>query len=592
MKSKANLLTRFLIWRKHHINDNQFLNILSVVVGFMAGLGAVVIKKAVHFLQDLLTRGFVPEYQNLNFVLYPVIGIFIVVILIKFVLKRPVGHGIPIVLYALGKNNGIIKPYQMWASVVTSTLTVGFGGSVGLEGPTVATGGAIGSNLARLLNLDFKRVILLIGCASAGAMSAIFKAPITGVLFAIEVMMLDLTLTALVPLLVASATATLVSYAFLGQMFLYDFEMQHAFTIDEVPIYVLFGVLTGFVSVYFTQIFHFMDGMFDRMKGWATKYIVGSLILGILIFLIPSFYGEGYEAINACLHGDYSYLFNHTIYFDLKESETVMAVLFLAIILLKVVATQATFGSGGIGGVFAPSMFIGANTGLLFSSISSSLGYTGIAPSNMALVGMAGIVAGNIHAPLTAMFLIAEITGGYMLFMPLMIVATISYGTVHFFEKNSIYTAQLAKSGDLFTHDKDKVVLSLMKVPNLLETNFQTIHKDATLRELVDVIKKSKRNVFPVIDEENNFYGTVHLNDIRHVIFQPDLYDSTNVTSLMNAPLASCSPDDSMEEVVNKFQKTNHFNIPVLDSGKYVGFVSRANVLSKYRKLLKHFSED
>jgi len=592
MKKRANLFARFLIWRRHHITDSQLVIVLSIVVGLVAGLAAVILKKVVHLIQDLLTRGFVPEYQNLNYVLYPVIGIFIVLIFKKFILRKPIGHGIPNVLYALSKNNGLIRPYQMWSSVVTSSITVGFGGSVGLEGPTVSTGAAIGSNLGRMLHLDFKRVILLIGCAASGAMAAIFKAPIAAIIFAIEVLMLDLTLTALLPLLIASVTATLVSYAFLGQMFIYDFQVEQTFDIGDVPVYIIFGILTGFLSLHFTRMYNYLDRLFDKFKGWFGKYLIGSIILGLLIFLVPSFYGEGYDAINACLHGDYSYLFDHTIYFDLKDNQVAFVMISLGIILLKVVATQATFGSGGIGGIFAPSMFIGANTGLFFATLTNYFGYKNVIPGNMALVGMAGLVAGVIHAPLTAIFLIAEITGGYALFLPLMIVATISYGTIRYFEKNSVYTAQLAKRGELFTHHKDKVVLSLMRVPNLLETNFKTVNKDASLKELVDVIKKSKRNVFPVVDEENNFYGTVHLNDIRHVIFQPDLYDETKVMSLMNTPLASCSTEDSMEEVVEKFQKTNHFNIPVLDKGKYVGFVSRANVLSKYRQLLKHFSED
>jgi len=543
-------------------------------------------------VQELLTRGFLPQDFNLNYVIYPLIGIFLVLIFVRYGLRKTVGHGIPNVLYAIGKNSGIIKNYQMWASIVTSTITVGFGGSVGLEGPTVSTGAAIGSNLGRFLHLDFKSIILLIGCASAGAMAAIFKAPIAAIIFAIEVLMLDLTLTALVPLLIASVTATLVSYAFLGQMFLYDFQIEHTFKIEEVPFYVIFGVLAGFISLHFTRMYNYLDRLFDKIKGWFLRYIIGALILGLLIFLFPSFYGEGYDAIHSCLQGDYSYLYNHTIFFGLHENRFVFITLFLAIILLKVVATQATFRSGGVGGIFAPSMFIGANTGLFFASILNYAWNSPVATRNFALVGMAGLVAGVIHAPLTAIFLIAEITGGYGLFMPLMIVSTISYGTIRFFEKNSVYTNQLAKRGELFTHHKDKVVLSLLKVPDLLETNFKTVQKDANLGDLVKVISKSKRNVFPVVDEENNFYGTVHLNDIRHVIFKPELYDSTPVSNLMNTPLATASPDESMEDIVEKFQTTQHFNIPVIKDGKYLGFVSRANVLTKYRKLLKHFSED
>ncbi len=592
MKKKANLLTRFLIWRRKHITDNQFVNILSIVVGLLTGLAAVLLKKTVHFIQALLTKGFVLDYYNLSYVLYPLIGIFIVLIFKKFVFKKEVGHGIPDVLYALSRNSGVIRSFQMWGSVITSSITVGFGGSVGLEGPTVSTGAAIGSNLGRVLKLDFKRIILLIGCASAGAMSAIFKAPIAAIIFAIEVLMLDLTMTALLPLLMASVMGSLVSYIFLDQRFMYDFYMEHDFHVSEVPYYILFGIFAGLVSLYFTKTYIKVDALFDRIKGWFGRYLVGGLVLGLLLFLFPSFYGEGYDAVDACLKGDYSYLFNHTLFFELQDSQIAFILLFLGIILLKVIATQATFRAGGTGGIFAPAMFIGANAGLFFASILKYLGVSVMAPRNFALVGMAGLVAGIIHAPLTAIFMIAEITGGYGLFLPLMIVATISYGTVRYFEKTSVYTNLLARRGELFTHDKDKVVLSLLKVPELLETNFKTVDKDATLGDLVKVVASSKRNVFPVIDDENNFYGNVHLNDIRHVIFKPELYDEISVISLMNTPLATASPDESMEDIVEKFQTTQHFNIPVLKDGKYLGFVSRANVLTKYRKLLKHFSED
>ncbi len=592
MNKRTNLITRFLIWRRQHISDNRFVNILSIIVGALAGLSAVVIKSSVHFIQDLLTKGFLPQYYNLNFVFYPLIGIFLVLVFKKFILKKPIGHGIPNVLYAIGKNNGIIKGYQMWSSVVTSAFTVGFGGSVGLEGPTVSTGAAIGSNLGRFLHLDFKRIQLLIGCASAAAMAAIFKAPIAAIIFAVEVLMLDLTMTAFIPLLVSSVTATIVSYAFLGQMFLYDFDSKATFSLNEVPYYILFGIFTGFISLHFTKVYSLADRWFDKIKGWFLKYIIGALILGLLIFLFPSFYGEGYSAIDACLKGNYDYLFNHTIFFEFHDSQIMSIALFLAIILLKVFATQATFGSGGIGGIFAPSMFIGANTGLFFANILNMGWNSPVSPQKFALVGMSGLIAGVIHAPLTAIFLIAEITGGYHLFMPLMIVSTISYGTIRFFTKTSVYTSQLAKKGELFTHHKDKVVLSLLKVPDLLETNFKTVNKTASLGDLVKIISSSKRNVFPVIDDDNTFCGTVHLNDIRNVIFKPELYETTSVVSLMNTPLAIASLDESMEDIVEKFQSTQHYNIPVIDGDKYLGFVSRAAVLTKYRKLLKHFSED
>jgi len=566
--------------------------LLSVVVGFAAGLGAVVIKNSVHFIQTLLTEGFSDEYYQVLFFIYPAIGILITILFIRFILRRKVGHGIPNVLYAISKNNGIIRPYQTYSSIITSALTVGFGGSVGLEGPTVSTGGAVGSNIGRILRLDFKNVTLLIACASAGAMAAIFKAPVAGIIFALEVLMLDLTLAALLPLLIAAISGTVTSYFFLGQQVLYPFEVQDSFHLSDIPVYILFGLICGFVSLYFFRTYTFIERKFEQLKTWYYRIMVGAFILGVLIFLMPSLFGEGYQAINSSLHGNYSYLFNNSPFFDFRDNIYVVIIALVALILFKAIATCVTFGAGGIGGIFAPSLFIGANTGVLFSMLFNNLQIKEISQSNFALAGMAGLITGVIHAPLTAIFLIAEITGGYQLIVPLMIVASFSYVTISLFEKNSVYTHQLAKRRELFTHDKDKVVLSLMNVADLLETKFNTISPNATLGELVKVIQESNRNVFPVIDENNILQGIVHLNNIRHVIFKPELYDTTYVRNLMYYPVNYVSPKDNMEDIVQKFQSSGHYNLPVLLEGKYIGFVSRAKVLSKYRKLLKHFSED
>ncbi len=585
-------LTRFLIWRRNHITDTRFVMLLSIIVGSAAGIGAVIIKRSVGLIEHLLTEGFSDDIHNYSYFIYPGIGLLIVVLFIKFILKKPVGHGIPNVLYAISKNSSLIKPYQMIASVITSSITVGFGGSVGLEGPTVSTGAAIGSNIGRILRLDYRRITLLVACAAAGAMSAIFKAPIAAIIFALEVLMLDLTLAALVPLLIASVTAALVSYALMGQFTVYEFQIIEQFNMGNIPFYIILGILAGLVSLSFTKIYSFVEDQFDKIKNWFNKLILGVLILGVLLFFLPSLYGEGYDVVSSSLRGDYSELFRNSMFYEYRENEVAIILMFLAVIFLKSFATSATFGAGGIGGIFAPTLFIGANTGLFLGEILRYLGYESVVTSNFALIGMCGLIAGVIHAPLTAIFLIAELTGGYQLFIPLMIVSTISYTTIKSFVKTSVYTRQLARRGELFTHDKDKMVISLMNVSDLLETKFKTIHKDASLRELVKVITTSKRNVFPVIDDEGIFYGVVHLNDIRDVIFKPELYDSVMVSNLMQAPMTSANMDDSMEDIVDKFQKTPHFNIVVLDHGKYIGFVSRANVFSKYRKMLKEFSED
>lgn len=590
--NRGSYLTRFLIWRRNHITDTQFMMFLSVLTGFLAGLCAVIIKNTVHFIQQILTQGFSTEYYNILFFLYPTAGIFLTVIFIRYIIRKKVGHGIPNVLYAISKDSGIIKTFQMYASIVTSALTVGFGGSVGLEGPSVSTGAAVGSNIGQFLHLDYRKTTLLIACASAGAMSAIFKAPIASIIFALEVLMLDLTLSALVPLLMASVTAAITSYFFLGQGVLYPFEVEESFHLSNVIIYIFFGVLCGFVSLYFTRVYFMMENFFYRMNSWYRRFLVGVFILGLLIFFIPALYGEGYSVINSALHGDYSYLFNSSLFYYLKDNAYAVLIGFVVLISLKVVATTATFGAGGIGGIFAPTLFVGANTGLMFAYTLNLFKIGSISESSFALAGMAGMIAGVIHAPLTAIFLIAEITGGYELFVPLMITATLSFATIHYFEKNSVYTRQLARKGELFTHDKDKVVLSLMRIDNLLETKFITIHPDATLGDLVKIIPKSKRNIFPVVDEDNYLHGIIHLNNIRNVMFDTTMYDTTYVRNLMYFPGNVVSPDDSMDTIVKKIQQSGHYNVPVLKDGKYIGFISRANVFSKYRKMLQEFSAD
>ena len=590
--TKVSPLTRFLIWRRRHISDTRFVEILSVIIGVLAGLAAVVIKRTVGYIEHLLTKSFAVDIYNYYYFIYPAIGLFLTVVIIKFILKKPVGHGIPNVLYAISKNSGIIRSYQMFASIVTSSLTVGFGGSVGLEGPTVSTGAAIGSNIGRLLRLDYRRITLLIAAASAGAMSAIFKAPIAAIVFVLEVLMFDLTMSALVPLLISSVSAALVSYAFMGQFSVYHLQIIEPFEMRDIPFFIILGFLSGFASLTFTKVYNFMEDTFDKINTWYKKLMLGVAILGVLLFFFPSLYGEGYNVISTSLKGDYSELFNNSMFYAYRNNSMAILLMIMAIIFVKGFATSATFGAGGIGGIFAPSLFIGANTGLFLAEILIYFGYDHVQPSNFALVGMAGVIAGIIHAPLTAIFLIAELTGGYHLFVPLMIVSTLSYSTIKYFFKTSVYTRQLARRGELFTHDKDKRVIKMMNVKDLLETEFKTIGKDATLGELVKVITQSKRNVFPVVDDDGTFHGVVHLNDIRDVIFKPELYDKVKVESLMHAPMTSASLNDSMEDVVEKFQKTAQYNMVVLDDGKYVGFVSRAKVFSKYREMLKEFSED
>ncbi|MDX2414032.1 MAG: chloride channel protein [Bacteroidales bacterium] len=584
-------IDKILNWRKRKIPDRTFIIILSVFVGFTVGLAAVVIKNLVHFIQELVREGFTREGYNIYLLFLPIIGVLGTVIFTKFILKRNVGHGIPSVLYAISKTNGRIKPHNTFSSIISSALTVGFGGSVGLEGPTVATGAAIGSNIGRYLKLSYKQILTMLGCASAGAMAAIFKAPIAGTIFALEVIMLNLTMSSLVPLLISSVTAALTSYLFLGQNVLYNFTLTEAFTIGDVPFYILLGLFTGFASVYFTKMYIFISKKFEVLMSWGKRLMLGGLMLGVMIFLIPSLYGEGYSGINNALNGNYNYLFENSLYYGFQDNIIVLIVVLLFLIIFKVVATSVTFSSGGVGGVFAPTLFMGAHAGLLFAVVINMLGFD-LEVSNFVLVAMAGTIAGVIHAPLTAIFLIAEISGGYALLMPLMITATISYLFTKMFVTNSVYTYQLAKRGELITHDKDKAALTLMDVGRLIETNFNSINPDATLGDLVEVISNSVRNVFPVVDKENNFLGVVWVNDIRHIVFKPELYNDTYVRDLMFMPSPTVSTDESMEEVAHKFQTSSHSNLPVIKEGEYVGFVSRANVFSEYRSMIRNFMEE
>ncbi len=568
------------------------MTILSIVVGFLAGFVAVLMKTAVFFIRRLLTGGFEINYSNYLYVLYPAAGILLVLIFIKYILKKPVRDGIPNVLYSISRNHGIIDTHNTFSSVITSALTVGFGGSVGLEGPTVVTGAAIGSFLAKRLGLNYKQVVAVLGFASAAAMSAIFKAPIAAIVFALEVILFDMTMTALVPLLLASIVAALVSYTFLGQDLLYPFQVQYSFNLWETVYYFGFGVFAALISAYYIKGYVLIGKVFDKIPGWFVKFLVGAIALGVLIFLLPSLYGEGYGAIKSGLKGNLDFIFDNSIFYTLKDNAGIALILLFALIMLKVAATSLTFRAGGIGGVFAPTLFIGTMTGLFFALTMNYLGLAHLPVSDFALVGMAGLLAGVVHAPLTAIFLIAEITGGYSLLFPIMIVSTVSYGLTKLMSPLSIYTIQLSGRGDMLTHHKDKALLSMMSIGNLIERNFKTVSPDDTLGDLVKVVADSTRNLFPVVDQENNFYGIIIMDQLRHIMFQPELYETTTVRSLMFHPSSIVELSDDMETVAGKFQHSGKYNLVVLNKGKYVGFVSRANVFSHYRQILKEFSED
>jgi len=587
--NRQKIFREFLIWRLRHISNRQFMMMLSVLIGIASGIGAVIIKNLVHiisgFVKNTLTNGF-----DLFYLIAPTVGITIAILFIKYIIKRPVRHGVPNVLYAISKAQGHMNSHNMFSSIVTSALTVGFGGSVGLEGPTVSTGAAIGSNVGKLFHLNYRQITLLLGSASAAAMAAIFKTPIAGIVFALEVIMLDLSLFSIVPLLLASASAVVTSYLFLGQDYLYHFRFETTFELVDIPFYILLGIVTGLVAVYFTHVYIFIERWFEKMNNTSVRLLTGGSLLGAILYFFPSLYGEGYSIINDALAGNSYSLFDGTMFEGWSSSYMALVMMLMVVVALKVVAASLTFGAGGVGGIFAPTLFMGVNTGLLFALLMNKLGMHQLQIENFALVGMAGLIAGVLHAPLTGLFLIADISGGYALFLPLMITATISFATAKTFVKHSVYTHQLAKRKELLTHDADHNVLTLMNVRKLIERDFATVSPDATLGDLVKKIENAHRNLFPVVDDKGILHGMVKMDDIRMIIFKPDLYDNVYVKDLMYMPEYYISPDDSMEDLVEIFRKSGRFNVAVIDKGKYLGFISRANAFTAYRNLLKRFS--
>lgn len=584
MSKRIHIIARFHRWRLRNMSERAFITSLSIVVGVLSGIAAVVIKNSVRLTQHFVNTMVSTQMQNYIYFALPLVGIVLTVLVVKYIIGNEVRPGIPNVLYSISKRKGLVSKHNLFSSVLASSLTVGFGGSVGLEGPTVATGTAWGSWLAKFFRLSYKNTILMLACACAGAMAAIFKAPIAAIVFAVEVIMIDLTVISLVPLLLASATAVVTSYLFLGQNVLYPFEVHQAFELADLPYYIVLGIVAGFVSVYFTKMYIFIASWFEKMNKQGSRIIIGGAGLGVLIFLFPSLYGEGYESINECLSGNVEYLFNNSLFYSLREEMWAALVLIAAVILLKIVATSFTFGAGGIGGIFAPSLFVGVNTGMLFAEVINLSGIRQLNTNNFALIGMAGLIAGVLHAPLTGIFLIADISGGYKLFVPLMVTATFAYIVVRTFTPNSVYHYQLASRKELLTHDKDANVLQMLQVKKLIETDFEVLSPDANLRDLTIAISRNHRNLFPVVDKNGILVGMVKMDDVRDIIFSHDLYDVVKISELMYMPTDHIDPNDNMETVAQKFESSGRYNLAVIEDGKYIGFISRARVFTNYRK--------
>ncbi|PWD97836.1 chloride channel protein [Marinilabilia rubra] len=592
METASRLLGRFLVWRVKNISPKHFTLFLSFVIGIGSGLAAVILKNTIHQTHQLLTEGFALEHQNWLYLAYPLIGIFITVLFSKYFVKDNISHGVTKILHAFSRKGGHLKPHNSYSSVIGSTFTIGFGGSVGAEAPIVLTGASIGSSLGRMFHLNYKTITLLVGCGAAGAIAGIFKAPIAGLVFTLEVLMLDLTMASIVPLLISAVSATTITYFFLGKGAEFAFHLENQFLLNNLPWYAVLGVLGGLISLYMTWGSMYSEEKISKIRNPFVKLLTGGLILSLLIFLFPPLYGEGYTTITALLSGNTDALVENTFFYHLKDNNLLILGFLLLLIAFKVIATAATNGSGGVGGIFAPTLFTGGVAGFFMARSLNSFGWVNLPESHFTLAGMAALMAGVMHAPLTAIFLIAEITNGYAMFIPLILTSTVSYLTIMYFEPHSIYTKRLAKKGELLTHHKDKAVLTLMRLNKVLETDFKTVHPNQTLGELVKVIAKARRNIFPVVNEDGKLLGIVLLDDIREIMFNNEMYNTTTVQKLMTIPPAFIESGESMDKVMRKFEETGAWNLPVVEQGRYLGFVSKSKIFSVYRRVLIHFSDE
>ena len=586
------LLRRILHPKNVSIDQVKLIYILSMVVGLLSALAAAILKNAIHYTNQLLTKGITTESGNYLYLAYPVAGMLLTMLFVKYVVRDNIGHGISRVLYAISKRKSHLKVHNSWTSVVASTLTIGFGGSVGAEAPIVLTGSSIGSSIGRYFKLNYRSITLLIGCGAAGAVSGIFKAPIAGIVFTLEILMLDLTISSIVPLLISSVTAATVAYFLMGDQVLFTFNITEAFNIANIPWYVVLGIFAGMISLYFSKMTLFLEGQFEKIKNSYLRLLAGGLILGALILLFPPFYGEGYDIIMLLLKGNTQLVFGNSVFSQYSGNFYVVMLFMLGLVMLKVVASSSTNGAGGIGGIFAPTLFIGGVAGFLVAGLLNRFLDVNIPDNRFVLVGMAATMAGVMHAPLTAIFLIAEITGGYDLLIPLIISSTVAYITVKSFEKHSIYHVQLAERGELITHDKDKAVLTFMDWRKEIETDLLKVKATDTLGDLVKTIARSKRNLYPVVDEYNILEGVVSLDDVREIMFNQELYDTVTVRELMTIPPSYIDKSENIEAVMETFRKTGAWNLPVLDSGLYVGFISKSRLFTTYRDLLVQFSEE
>lgn len=587
------MFLRFVLWREKHVKERTFILFVAFLVGIFGGLAAIVLKFAIHLISTALTSRINISAGNYMYIILPSIGVVLTALYVRYIVKDNISHGVTRVLYAISQNKSRLKRHNIWSSIVASSVTIGFGGSVGAEGPIVFTGAAIGSNIGQLFRMSPRTLMILVGCGAAAGIAGIFKAPIAGMLFTLEVLMLDLTAVSVMPLLIASITSATMAYIYTGYDFEFFFVQSEEFYMGKIPYVVILGVFCGLVSLYFTRVMNMMENFFHKFKNRWNKTLVGCLILSVLVFIFPPLYGEGYGSIVGLLNGDPSSIVNGSLFYG-DRNQVWFIILFIAMIIItKAFATSATNGAGGVGGTFAPSLYVGCMAGFLFAYISNQIGFeTTLSTKNFALIGMAGVMSGVMHAPLMAIFLTAELTGGYDLFLPLLIVSTISFGTIKIFEPYSIYTMRLAKRGELLTHEKDKAVLTLLKMDSVIERDFLTVRPEMSLKEMVDTIAKSSRNLFPVVDGDNRLLGVVVLDDIRNIMFRPDLYRKMYVNKFMAIPPAKIEVGEGMDKVMKTFDDTGAWNLPVVEDGRYIGFVSKSKIFNSYRRVLRHYCED
>ena len=594
--TNVSFVSRLDTWRQRHVSDRELVLVLAFMVGFLASLAAYVLHFIIHEIKDLITSGFQVATINWLYLLYPVIGIWLTSLFVKYVVRDNISHGITRVLYAISTKQSRLKGHNTWSSIVASAITIGFGGSVGAEAPIVLTGSAIGSNLGKIFHLDNRTLMLLVGCGATAAVSGIFKAPIAGLVFTLEILMVDLTMASLLPILLSSVTATCFSYFFTGGSAMYDFKMDYLWSLERVPPTILLGIACGFLSLYFMRLMSWCENGYGKLSKYPyLKLLTGGVVLSSLIFLFPSLYGEGYDSLGLFIEGKTLTDWMQVMSGSMFAGQTKYLVLYVGLVMMtKVFATSATNGAGGCGGTFAPSLFIGGFGGFFFARLWNieQLGVY-IPEKNFTLYGMAAVMAAVMHAPLTGIFLIAELTGGYQLFIPLIIVTISSYLTINIFEHHSIYAVRLAKQGKLLTHHTDKSILTLMSMDKIIDRDFKSVGPDMEMGQLVHALSSSRNDYMPVLNENGDLLGEIDITKLRYIIFRTELYHRFHVSQLMTPPAAILGANDPMEDVMKTFDRTGAQYLPVVNVDNHlVGYISRARLYSMYRQLVADFSAE